>query len=59
VETFVFGAYSHPRFDPAAFPETARLRDEILCLPIHDQLGPAQLRQIAAAFKAVSGTADR
>jgi perosamine synthetase len=59
VETFVFGAYSHPRLDTAAFPETARLRDEILCLPIHDQLGEAQLRHIAAAFEAVSGAAER
>jgi dTDP-4-amino-4,6-dideoxygalactose transaminase len=59
VETFVFGAYPHPRLDTAAFPETARLRDEMLCLPIHDQLGEAQLRHIAAAFEAVSGTADR
>ena len=53
VETFLFGAFSHPRMDSAAFPEAERLREEILCLPVHDQLTERSLDHMAAALGAL------
>lgn len=38
VETFRFGAVPHPRLDVDMRLETASLRDNILCLPVHQQL---------------------
>ena len=38
VETFRFGAAPHPRLDADMRLETASLRDNILCLPVHQQL---------------------
>ncbi len=46
VETFLFGAYPHPRLNPDEFPETRRLREAILCLPVHDQVSESGLARI-------------
>lgn len=48
VETFVFGMFHHPGLDPAGFPEARALREEILCLPIHQDLDEADLDRLAA-----------
>lgn len=53
IETFAFGAFAHPLLPRAAFPETARLRDSILCLPVHQQLTEAGLDRMAHAFSAL------
>jgi perosamine synthetase len=50
IETFVFGAFPHPGLDTSAFPETQPMRDEILCLPVHQELGDRHMEQIVAAI---------
>jgi len=47
VETFVFGMFGHPAMDAARFAEAAELRERILCLPVHHELGPADLARLA------------
>lgn len=48
VETFVFGMFHHPALEPARFPEARALREEILCLPVHQDLDEADLDRLAA-----------
>ena len=47
IETYVFGAWRHPRLDTPAPSEAGALRDEILCLPVHQQLTAEQIDRIA------------
>ncbi len=47
VETFRFGATPHPTLDGELLHETAQLRDNILCLPVHDQITDGDLEQMA------------
>jgi dTDP-4-amino-4,6-dideoxygalactose transaminase len=47
VETFRFGAAPHPTLDGELLHETARLRDDILCLPVHDQITDGDVEQMA------------
>jgi len=51
VEGFRFGASSPHFVDPKRFPHTAALRDSILGLPIHQDLGLDELEYIALAFR--------
>ena len=51
VETFVFGMFHHPALEPAGFPEARVLREEILCLPIHQDLDEADLDRLAALLE--------
>jgi perosamine synthetase len=45
----------HPRCDGAEFPEAARLRQHVLELPCHQDLGPAHVAHVArAALRALS-----
>jgi len=45
----------HPRCDPAEFPEAARLRQHVLELPCHQDLGPSHVAHLArAALRALS-----
>ncbi len=50
VETFIFGEFPHPLLPLDEYPETRRMRDNILCLPLHQQLKQTDLRHIATAF---------
>jgi len=50
VEPFVFGLFHHPTLPVDEFPESKRMREEILCLPIHHQLGERELRRVAEAM---------
>lgn len=52
IETFRFGAVPHRLLDLAAFPDAARLRDQILCLPVHQQLSEASVERIAERVQA-------
>lgn len=48
VEPFIFGMFHHPAMDPAAFPDSRRMREEILCLPIHQDLGREEIERLAS-----------
>jgi perosamine synthetase len=48
VETFIFGMFNHPAMDTAQFPESHNLREEILCLPVHQNLNERDLRRMAS-----------
>ena len=51
IETFRFGASSPHRLDPNDFPEAAALREGILCLPVHQDLGANDIGLIARTFR--------
>jgi len=51
VETFIFGMFSHPAMDEERFPESRRLRDAILCLPIHQNLDEQDLERMASLLR--------
>jgi dTDP-4-amino-4,6-dideoxygalactose transaminase len=51
IESFRFGASSPYRVDAGEFPATAKLRDSILCLPIHQDLDGADLCFLADRFR--------
>jgi dTDP-4-amino-4,6-dideoxygalactose transaminase len=53
VEPFIFGMFHHPSMRIDAFPESARMRDEILCLPIHQDLVDADIDRVATLARAV------
>jgi len=46
IETFVFGKYAHPRMKEALYPEAGVLREEILCLPMHQYMDELQLAHL-------------
>jgi dTDP-4-amino-4,6-dideoxygalactose transaminase len=48
VETFIFGMFNHPLMDPNQFPESRSLREEILCLPVHQNLDERDLKRMAS-----------
>lgn len=47
IETFIFGKYPHPRMNKSNFPETAAMRNRILCLPLHQYMDNEQLTRLA------------
>lgn len=51
VETFAFGACRHPRLNAAEFQDADCLRNEIVCLPVHQGLTAARVEHIAAAAR--------
>ncbi len=51
IAPFIFGMFHHPALDAARFPESRRLRDELLCLPVHQGLDEADVERIAAALR--------
>jgi|GEM_PF-1244973 len=51
IETFIFGMFSHPAMDTERFPDSRVLREEILCLPVHQDLEEFDLRRIASALR--------
>lgn len=55
VEAVDFWRFFHPSCDPSEFPEAARLRQHVVELPCHQDLGPAHVAHVArAALGAVS-----
>jgi len=53
VEPFIFGMFHHPSMMVDDFPESRKMRDEILCLPIHQDLGDADIDRVAKLVRAV------
>jgi len=49
VETVAFWRHGHPLCSPERFPEVARLRRQVLELPIHQDLGPAEVEHVRGA----------
>jgi hypothetical protein len=47
VETFIFGMFAHPRLDAVRRAEARALRDELLCFPVHQDLGARDLERMA------------
>lgn len=46
IEPFIFGMFHHPSMRASEFPETKRLREELLCLPVHQDLADADLARL-------------
>jgi dTDP-4-amino-4,6-dideoxygalactose transaminase len=51
VEPFIFGMWHHPAMPPDAFPESRTMRDDILCLPIHQDLGDDDIDRVASLVR--------
>ncbi|HYG69673.1 MAG TPA: aminotransferase DegT, partial [Anaeromyxobacteraceae bacterium] len=47
IETVDFWRTGHPSCDPARFPEVAALREQILEIPCHQDLGPEDMAWVA------------
>lgn len=54
IETYTFGEWRHPAIAFERFPEVATLRHEILGLPVHQNLTPADIERIASAIKQIA-----
>ena len=50
VEAFIFGMFHHPAMGQDEIPGARALREEILCLPVHQDLGDAELDRLAAVL---------
>jgi dTDP-4-amino-4,6-dideoxygalactose transaminase len=53
VEPFIFGMFHHPAMIVDDFPESRTMRDEILCLPIHQDIDDAGIDRVATLVRAV------
>ena len=51
VEPFLFGMFHHPTLPVDEFPEAKKMREEMLCLPVHHQLSERDLVKIAEALR--------
>jgi dTDP-4-amino-4,6-dideoxygalactose transaminase len=51
VEGFIFGMFHHPAMDPAAFPESGTFREDLLCLPVHQDLDPGDVDRMASLLR--------
>lgn len=51
IETFILGAIRHPCLDTTEYPETKYLRNQVLCLPVHQQLQTEHLERMAACLR--------
>jgi dTDP-4-amino-4,6-dideoxygalactose transaminase len=51
VETFIFGMFNHPAMDDERFPESRRLRETILCLPVHQNLDERDMERMASLLR--------
>lgn len=51
IYSYPWGNFYHPSLNPSEFPDMARMRDEILCLPVHQQLTAEQIERIAATAR--------
>jgi perosamine synthetase len=59
VETFIFGMFNHPAMHTDRFPESRRLREEILCLPVHQNLDGHDLERMALLLRPLLAAAQR
>jgi hypothetical protein len=50
VEPYVFGANPHATLPVARFPGASRLRNELLCLPVHHALTRTQVERVVAVL---------
>jgi dTDP-4-amino-4,6-dideoxygalactose transaminase len=53
IEPYVFGAYPHPRMEEALARDSRPLRDEILCLPLHQEMTSAGIERLCAEMSAL------
>ena len=51
IETVDFWRTGHPLCAAADFPDVARLREQVLELPIHQDLGPGEMAHVARAVR--------
>jgi len=51
VETVDFWRVRHPAVQPGEFPETDRLRETVLELPVHQDLSPADAEHVASCVR--------
>jgi perosamine synthetase len=51
IEPFIFGMFHHPAMREDDFPEARRLRENLLCLPIHHELRESDLTRIAETLR--------
>jgi len=58
IETFVFGAEAHPAMVAEDFPETHTLRNNILCLPVHQYLRESQMMHLTSVLGLLLGEHD-
>ncbi|MEN6624616.1 MAG: DegT/DnrJ/EryC1/StrS family aminotransferase [Candidatus Sumerlaeia bacterium] len=54
IETYVFGLWRHPAFDESEFADVARLRREVVGIPVHQSLTAGELDRIAGALNGFS-----
>ena len=68
VETYRFGATPHPQLDSASGEEAGAMRDNILCLPVHQQITDSDVEKLSMIlrplfsrhdFSARAGSNDR
>jgi perosamine synthetase len=52
IDAIDFWRRFHPACDAAAFPEVARLRERIVEIPCHQDLGPELMEEVAQATRA-------
>jgi perosamine synthetase len=51
IEPFIFGMFFHPSMDPDAFPDARRLRENLLCIPVHHDLSERDLARIEKVIR--------
>ena len=51
VEPFIFGMFHHPAMSIELFPESRSMREEILCLPIHQGLDDSAVERVASLVR--------
>lgn len=51
IEPFIFGMFFHPAMNEREFPEARRLRENLLCLPVHHDLRERDLQRIAEVLR--------
>lgn len=53
IDTYIFGRWAHPALKPPSFPRARRLRHELLGLPVHHRLTPADLDRMSELLQDV------
>lgn len=58
INSFVFGDELHPSLPASQFRNAERLSQEILCLPVHQDLNPSDMARIAKTILKAAGELD-
>jgi dTDP-4-amino-4,6-dideoxygalactose transaminase len=58
VRAFSFWSVPHPSLPATRFPGAARWRSTLVALPVHQELGPAELARVAAAARTARPRAE-